>query len=230
MPRDFNRDWALRLAEAGVSIFPCGIDKKPLVKWSVLSSSDPDAIAAWWQQFPNALPAIDLEKCGLFVLDGDRHGGPDGRAALRDLLRKQPGFNGHATPTVLTPNGPGVHVYFLQNGHELSNARGDLPDGIDCRGCGGYTICPYAILPDGRSYRAAPNTPDFIAAFKSNTIAQVPQGIVDLIQARNAKREQAREKTSSNGAGVREQAYAEAALNGCASELAAPHRAAATKN
>ena len=219
MQRDLNRDWALRLAEAGVAVFPCGADKKPLVKWSVFSSSDPDAIVAWWQQFPNALPAIDLAKTGLFVLDGDRHGGPDGRAALRGLLRQQ-GFNGRATPTVLTP-GDGVHVYFLQNDHELSNARGDLPDGVDCRGYGGYTVCPYAILPDGRSYRASPNTPDFIAASSSNTIAQVPQGIVDLIRARNAKREQTQGKTSSNGAGVREQAYAEAALNGCAAELAA---------
>src|SRR5262245_36410606 len=144
MTRDLNRDWGLRLAEAGLAIFPCGPDKKPLVKWRTMSSSDPEAVAQWWQQFPGALPAIDLEKCDLLVLDGDRHGGPDGRAALRELLRGQE-FNARSAPTALTPAG-GVHVYLAQNGHDLGNAEGDLPDGVNVRGAGGYTICPYAVL------------------------------------------------------------------------------------
>ena len=52
------------------------------MKWRQLSSSDEDAIAQWWSQYPDALPAIDLEKCELLVLDGDQHGGPDGYTAL----------------------------------------------------------------------------------------------------------------------------------------------------
>ena len=223
--RDLNRDWALRLAEAGIAVFPCGANKKPLVKWTTFSSSDPEAIAQWWTQFPNALPAIDLEKSDLFVLDGDRHGGPDGRTALRDLLRQQPEFHSHSAPTALTP-GDGVHVYFGQNGHELTNARGNLPEGVDARGAGGYVIAPYAMLPDGRCYRAAAGTPDLITAFKSETIPHVPQGIIDLIQVRKARREQqARtEQTTSAAAGIREQSYAEAALKRCAAELAATTR------
>ncbi len=55
---------------------------------------------------------VDLAKCDLFVLDGDRHGGPDGRAALRDLLRQQ-GFDGRCTPTTLTLN-DGAHVVFIK--------------------------------------------------------------------------------------------------------------------
>src|SRR6516225_991007 len=128
--RDINRDWALRLAEAGMAVFPCDANKKPLVKWRQFSSSDTDAVAQWWTQYPNALPGIDLEKCDLVVLDGDRHGGPDGRAALRELLQQQLDYNASATPRALTPN-DGAHVYFTQNGHELGNARGNLPDGID---------------------------------------------------------------------------------------------------
>jgi hypothetical protein len=54
--RDINRDWALRLAEAGIAVFPCGADKKPLIKWREFSSSDPEAVAMWWSQHPNALP------------------------------------------------------------------------------------------------------------------------------------------------------------------------------
>ena len=188
MPRDFNRDWALRLAEAGIAVFPCGADKKPLIKWRTLSSSDPEAVAQWWSAHPGALPAIDLAKCDLFVLDGDRHGGPDGRSALRSLLKQQ-GFKQSTTPAALTP-ADGIHVYFGQNGHELTNARGDLPPGVDARGWGGYVVAPYAVLPDGRRYKSVPGAPDLIAAFKAGSIPHVPQGVVDLIQARKQKRQQ----------------------------------------
>jgi hypothetical protein len=215
--RDFNRDWALRLAEAGISVFPCGADKKPLVQWRQFSSADAEAVAQWWLQYPNALPAIDLEKCELFVLDGDRHGGPDGRLALRELLQQQSGFDWHAAPTALTP-GDGTHVYFGQNGHELGNARGSLPDGVDARGRGGYVICPYAALPDGRRYQAVRGTPDLISSFKAGTIPHVPPGIVTLIEGQSRKREQP--QPNAGTAGVREQAYAEAALEGCVAELA----------
>jgi Bifunctional DNA primase/polymerase, N-terminal len=165
-----------------------------------------------WRQFPGAPPAIDLEKCDLFVLDGDRHGGPDGRAALRKLLKEQ-GFDYRTAPSALTPN-DGVHVYLGQNGHELGNARGKLPAGIDVRGCGGYVICPYATLSDGRRYKSVPGTPDLISAFKAGTIPHVPHGIVDLIQADNQA------QTFNTAAGARERAYAQAALEGCMAELA----------
>jgi hypothetical protein len=184
---DINRDWALRLAEAGIAVFPCGDNKKPLIdRWRQFSSSDPEAVAMWWSQHPNALPAIDLAKCDLVVFDADRHGGPDGRTALRELLQAQPDYNAPATPRALTP-GDGAHVYFSQNGHELSNARGDLPKGVDVRGAGGYVICPYAHLPDGRCYRTIRNTPDLISAYKANSIPPVPEGIVALIEARKKK-------------------------------------------
>jgi hypothetical protein len=216
--RDINRDWALRLAEAGIAVFPCGPDKKPLIKWREFSSSDADAVAQWWSQHPNALPAIDLEKCDLVVLDADRHGEPDGRAALRELLQAQPDYNAPATPRALTP-GDGAHVYFDQNGHELSNTRGDLPEGVDVRGAGGYVICPYAVLPDGRRYRAISSAPDLISAYKAGTIPPVPEGIVTLIEARKKNGKPA--EPDSGRSGIREQSYAAAALEGCTRELAA---------
>jgi hypothetical protein len=217
--RDINRDWALRLAEAGLAVFPCGPDKKPLIKWREFSSSDPEAVAMWWSQHPNALPGIDLEKCDLVVLDGDRHGGPDGRAALRELLQAQPDYDAPATPRAFTP-GDGAHVYFCQNGHELTNSRGSLPEGIDVRGAGGYTIAPYAVLPDGRHYRAVPKTPDLISSYKAGTIPPIPEGIVALLEARKKPNGKSTESDSSK-AGIRERAYAQAALDGCTQELAA---------
>jgi hypothetical protein len=218
--RDINRDWALRLTEAGIAIFPCGPDKKPLIKWREFSSCDADAVAMWWTQFPNALPGIDLEKSDLVVLDGDRHGGPDGRTALRELLKQQPDYNAGATPRVLTPN-DGAHVYFTQNGHELTNAKGDLPDGIDVRGAGGYVICPYAVLADGRHYRAVRHAADLITSYRAGSVPPVPEGIVALIEARKNSKAHAAQANQSGKAGIREKFYALAALDGCTKELAA---------
>jgi hypothetical protein len=217
--RDINRDWALRLAEAGLAVFPCGPDKKPLIKWREFSSSDPEAVAMWWTQHPNALPGIDLEKCDLVVLDGDRHGGPDGRAALRELLQAQPDYNAPATPRAFTPS-DGAHVYFCQNGHELTNSRGSLPEGIDVRGAGGYTIAPYAVLPDGRRYRAVPKSPDLISTYKAGTVPPIPEGIVALLEARRKANGKPTESSETSKAGIRERSYAQAALDGCTKELA----------
>ena len=41
--------------------------------------------------------------------------------------------------------------------------------------------------PDGRHYKSAPGAPDLISAFKADSIPHVPQGVVDLIQARKQK-------------------------------------------
>jgi hypothetical protein len=216
MKHDLNRDRALALARAGIAVFPCGPDKKPLVKWRNVASRDVRVIADLWSAHPGALPGIDLGKADLVVLDGDRHGGPDGRLALRQLLLSQNGFDGRAAPTVFTP-GNGVHVYFRQNGRSLSNTRGNLPEGIDVRGAGGFAIGPDAALPDGRCYRPAPGAADLISAYQAGTIPQVPPGIVALITANKLKTSQ----HVANDPGIRERTYARAALDGCVEELAA---------
>jgi hypothetical protein len=151
MSRDINRDYALRFAEVGVPVFPCGPDKKPLVQWREASSAESTAVAALWDNWPGALPAIDCAKAGIVVLDGDRHDdGPDGVVALHALFAEH-GFDPLRCPVVLTPRN-GEHVYFRKNGVALTNSRGALPAGVDVRGEGGYVIAPFARLPDGRSY------------------------------------------------------------------------------
>ncbi len=107
-----NLDVALELAEAGVFVFPANADKKPVVKWRDESTTDIAKIKAWWRQFPNALPAIDVGKSGLVVIDADRHGGPDGVQAFYELV-KELGLDVSACPVVRTPSG-GLHLYFRQ--------------------------------------------------------------------------------------------------------------------
>jgi hypothetical protein len=218
--RSCNRDVALRIVGAGLAVFPARPDKKkrPLVKWRKSSSTDPETIERWWKRWPGAVPAIDLGKSDLAVLDGDRHGGPDGRAALQQLLEQQGDFDGTA-PIVETPS-DGVHVYFSRNGHELTNSRGNLPAGIDIRAIGGYVIAPGALLPDGKRYRAVSGTPDLLVAYQAGTIPHVPEGIIELTRARRKQGEQ-QQQNSGADAGIRERAYAQAALEGCAAELAA---------
>ena len=215
-----NAELARKLADAGLSVFPCGPDKRPLVSWRTQSSCDDEAITRWWLQFPGALPGIDLEKCGLLALDGDRHGGPDGRAALRALLQ-QHGFESREAPTTRTPRG-GVHVYFTLNGQDLGNGRGALPDGIDVRARGGYVIGPGAILPDGRCYQPIAGTPDLATAYKAETIPNVPDAIAALLKTRkSAAAEDATVPRPDRPASANEKAYAHAALDGCSDELAA---------
>ena len=127
--RDFNRDWALRLGEIGLSVFPCNAEKKPLCKWRAESTAEAQRIAEFWAQNPGALPAIDLAKAGLVVLDGDRHGGPDGVSALVELCAEH-GLDRKEHPIIKTPN-DGLHLYCRQNGDALTNSRGGLPPGVD---------------------------------------------------------------------------------------------------
>ena len=77
-----------------------------------------------WAIFPGALPAIDPGKSALFVLDGDRHGGPDGVAALHALLERN-GCDLGSVPRVRTP-GDGEHAYFQANGAPIVERAGRI--------------------------------------------------------------------------------------------------------
>jgi hypothetical protein len=82
-----NLEFARKCASRGLSVFPCGTDKKAKVKWRAASTTDLDQIATWWRQWPDALPGIDLAKSGHIVVDGDRHqAGIDGVAAVEKLF------------------------------------------------------------------------------------------------------------------------------------------------
>ena len=221
---DSNMGVALAIARGGLSEFPCVSNaKSPRVKrpyfagWPQLSSCDEDDVVAWWLKYPNALPAIDLAKSDLVVLDGDRHGGPDGVAALSELLR-QHGVNIDSVPGTLTPNS-GRHVFFT-NGCGLGNRDKGLPGGINVRGHGGYVIAPGAQLSDGRCYQPAPGSPDLIEAYVAGAILELPPGIVALLKADEPPEAASGLIDTSRPPSSREIAYASAALEGLAEEIA----------
>jgi Bifunctional DNA primase/polymerase, N-terminal len=145
-----NLDVALELASAGIFVFPAiaqwnenagKLDKKPAIKgWREAATTDPEKIQELWRIFPAAVVGIELGRSGLYVLDLDRHpNSPDGVAAFKTLLGDRPAPK---APMVKTPS-DGFHLYFRQPACEpLGNSRGGLPDGVDIRGNGGWSVAP----------------------------------------------------------------------------------------
>lgn len=170
-----NLDTALGLARAGLAVFPCqsgGPKAKqpmPFFKWRELSTTDERQIAQWWRKWPDAAIGLDLAKCGLIVIDADRHGKDDGVEAFGELMAAH-GFDPDSAPLVATPNQGNHHFFRQPAGKNMSNARGALPDGVDVRGSGGYVVAPGTVMADGRTYElfgdlaAAPELPAWLAA------------------------------------------------------------------
>ncbi len=138
---------ALRLADAGIAVFPCVPGaKRPLTAHGMLdASTDPDQIRRWWRRTPTANLAIPTGPGSVDVLDVDRRPTGSGYPAFRTLA--QAGLLDGYTRVVATPSG-GMHVYFP--GSTQPSAR--LPEQfIDFKAAGGYVLIPPSVItaPDG---------------------------------------------------------------------------------
>jgi len=180
-----NLDVARDLANAGMFAFPAivswnakeqKLNKQPAVKgWRNAATTDRKQLAKWWNDFPSAVPGIELGRSHLFVVDLDRHpGGADGVAAFKTLRGDNPIAR---CLTVKTPSN-GFHLYFWQpDGAPLGNGRGSLPSGIDVRGDGGWTVAPGAFYKQWRwqayRYGSPSYAPDWVvAAIRSQRIGE----------------------------------------------------------
>lgn len=137
-----NGDRALQLAARGWHVLPT-IDKRPLVNaWQQIATTDSAQVTSWWQQWPDALPAIVPGMTGHVVVDIDRHEGkPDG---MMSALHAGAPLGADVQRTSLS--GLGSHLWFQG---DSPSAVGVLP-GVDLRGVGGYVVVPYD-LPDASS-------------------------------------------------------------------------------
>jgi Bifunctional DNA primase/polymerase, N-terminal len=228
-----NGELALRLAHAGLHVFPVKIvvgggkpQKRPRTRWRLggvgqHSSTDESIIRRWWRLWPDDMVGIDLGKAGLLVLDGDRHADEngevlhDGVEALRDLFRGH-SLKGH--PVTWTASGGGVHVYFKAP-PDFGNGTGDLPPGVDVRGSGGLVIAPGSIRPDnGKQYLPDDDHPDLAAAFAAGTIPVLPAFVQEIIKP---SRPPAEPVVVTRQRGRRFECYAASALECVARELSA---------
>jgi hypothetical protein len=217
-----NLEVALKWAAAGAHILPTDGSKRAWLKdWPNKASTDQDVIRAWFTARPDSLPAICLGKSDIVVLDGDRHGGPDGVAALEQLFAEQK-LNTTVIPTVITQSG-GRHYYFKQptDGAPLGNSDKAVRDhGVNVRGKGGYVIAPGTLLPNGRRYAPDPNTPSALEAVQTRTVPVLPPSIEKLLRGQSAAPIPPRNDYTYPPGGSREERYGRAALDNIAREIA----------
>ena len=81
-------------------------------------------------------------------------------------------------------------------------------------------IAPGAQLSDGRCYQPAPGSPDLIEAYVAGAILELPPGIVALLKADEPPEAASGLDRTSRPPSSREIAYASAALEGLAEEIA----------
>src|SRR5262249_27549194 len=186
-------------------------------------------IQEWWRTHPGALPAIFVGRAGFVVIDCDRHpGGNDGIKAFNKLVSANSAKLANVPPMTRTARG-GAHLFFRQPpGEPLGNGRGELPDGIDVRGVGGFVIAPGAVLPNGKRWQSINGKPLLADAFKAGTIPELPQWLSDIIRPNRKSNgglldEDGRGFADMPGANSRSrgEAYAAAALDGAVAELTA---------
>ena len=198
-----NAKLAESLARAGVPVFPCKerggpkVEKAPYTSNGFKdASSGPETVAAWWRQWPAALPAIPTGAAsGLAVIDGDvkkepkpgeidAHpdepvGAPIGERQIDALGLRLPG-----AVEVRTPSG-GVHLWHAHVDGAGCSTR-QVADHVDERGEGGYAIAPGAALADGRSYSYTGRTlPDALQA------GDLPAYPLEAVEAAKAERKAA---------------------------------------
>ena len=164
---------ALKLAEHGFKVLPCGDDKVPLSVdgqqiGAARASSDPTAIAHWWKVHPDAAPAL-VPGAGFVVVDMDLYKGGAANVCWDEILMQFP-----ATLTVKTPSG-GRHLYFKWDGRfQLKQqTQGAVGQHIDTKHGTQYVLAPgartsagYYEVPLGSSviaFEDCPMLPQWIA-------------------------------------------------------------------
>jgi hypothetical protein len=143
---------ALTYAERGLYVFPVRLgvrgegkkDVRPIDNWNEVSSRDPEQITKWWTNgWAGAALAIDTGRSGLVVADQDVSDGKRGPENW-EILGERSEFR------VRTPSG-GLHDYYREdpkNPVTVAN-RGEVADGVDVRGIGGFVFAPPTIDPRG---------------------------------------------------------------------------------
>ena len=195
-PLTGNLAVAVRLADAGLFVFPCDpsprrdnpgkISKAPLTEHGFHDSSDdPLTVIEWWTKWPKALVGIDMGKSELVAIDLDRHDPEkDGVAAFDEIARKH---DIRVGPVTSTQSG-GFHLIFRQlESDPIGSSQNKIAPGIDHRGVGGYIIGPGSIMPDdsqwaGTGWISDDRFMDLVESFERGEIPTIPDALIDLIR------------------------------------------------
>jgi hypothetical protein len=130
---------ALRLAEAGIPVFACAADKRPVTQHGFRdATTDLAKLRAMFTAPGAVLVAVPTgESSGVVVLDGDVTAEADGRATLRQwtVEGRLPWTRVHETRR------GGVHLLFRRDpARPIRCSQGKLAPLVDVRGVGGYVV------------------------------------------------------------------------------------------
>jgi Bifunctional DNA primase/polymerase, N-terminal. len=159
------------LAELGMLVFPCSLDKRPLTKHGFKdASSDPELIRRQWTVNPGASIGVPMgRKTGMWCLDIDQPEGPETLRKLEELHGRLP-----ATRAQMTGGGGFQYFFKFPEDREVrNNSRTKLGPGIDIRGEGGYSILPPSGHPSGGTYTWL-TSPDA-------TLADAPEWLLERV-------------------------------------------------
>lgn len=127
------KEHALGYLRTGKSIFPCGVNKQPLVDWKQYQTKRPtiEDVEKWWTEFPDANIAIVTGRIsGISVIDCDL--GSDYR-----------GF----PPTVTVRTGSGGYHLYYKYLEGLGSKVSFMPH-VDIRSDGGYVVAYPSVTMD----------------------------------------------------------------------------------
>ena len=147
--------------------------KHPTTRRGIHDASTEERLARiWWERHPRRGIALATgEPSGVWVLDLD---GEKGKCSFLALQEDQ----GRIPNTVASrTGGGGFHLLFRMPGNrEVKNSAGQVGDGIDVRGTGGYVILPPSGHVSGRRYAwLRGRSPGEIA------VADAPAWLLDLV-------------------------------------------------
>lgn len=142
--------------------------------WEEKASIDSNQIKKWWRRWPTANLGIAAGKSGQILLDQDKYKDTYQNTAT-NLTQDE-----CQTPTVISGRGGENLVYELPAGATYGNATGDLPAGVDIRGCGGMYVAYPSIHWCGKPYQW-----EIGYALGDIPLLPLPQKIEDLLKTAN---------------------------------------------
>lgn len=161
-------------AQRGLAVFPLSPKTKMPLKGSKgfkEATTNLDQIHQWWALTPNANIGIATGGIsGIFVLDIDVDDEKDGEASLRALETEYCQLP-HSVEQIT--GGGGRQIIFEQSADiTTSTNAGQLGEGLDIRGDGGYIVVPPSIHPNGKRYEWSVDS--------ANIFASIPHWLLEL--------------------------------------------------
>lgn len=207
-----NLDAALAYAGRGWRVFPVKPDKAPYTRRGhTMATVDAVTLRRWWAARPAAGIGVACGPSGLVVVDLDVKGDANGVESLAEVADSPDRFGqAMATRTVGTRSG-GLHLIYTAPDARVRSRNGRWP-GVDVKAHGGYVVAPptpgYEVLDD--------RDPEPVPGWLLEHLVEEerPEGPTgwDRLDAQLDSLEVA--------GGSRSQAWFQAALAGCALEVA----------